>query len=84
MRGTNPKYVAARAAILATRAQPAQPFHMRADSPRDSKTKSQRRLSTALRANLKRRKAQARGRAAGTASPRGAKAHDSAGINENE
>jgi hypothetical protein len=39
----------------------------------------QRRLSAALRENLKRRKAQARGRAA-TATAEAARSHDSAGI----
>jgi hypothetical protein len=42
----------------------------------EKKAVAQRRLAAALRDNLKRRKAQARGRKAGV----GAKPHDSAGI----
>jgi hypothetical protein len=47
------------------------------------KTRLQRRLSSALRENLKRRKAQAKGRGAGEGDPQRpgpAKTHDSAGI----
>jgi hypothetical protein len=44
----------------------------------------QRRLSAALRENLKRRKAQARGRQAGTAVDQVAEPHDSAGIAEDK
>ena len=50
------------------------------DGPDDHKAREQARLAAALRENLKRRKAQARGRAT-TGSPEdGAKPHDSAGI----
>jgi hypothetical protein len=51
------------------------------DSPKSpEKARRERRLSAALRENLKRRKAQARGRSAGApAEPTGAP-HDSAGI----
>jgi hypothetical protein len=40
----------------------------------------QRRLGTALRENLRRRKAQAKGRATGAGAEGAAKPHDSAGI----
>jgi hypothetical protein len=43
------------------------------------KLRRERRLSAALRENLKRRKAQAKSRAA-SSQPTGAKSHDSAGI----
>jgi hypothetical protein len=50
------------------------------DSPKGAeKTRRQRRLSAALRENLKRRKAQAKSRAAGSPAA-GAQSHDSAGI----
>jgi hypothetical protein len=49
----------------------------------DRKAKQRRRLSAALRENLKRRKAQARGRAAETGETP-AKPHDSAGIGEDK
>jgi len=50
------------------------------DSPKGAeKIRRQRRLSAALRENLKRRKAQAKSRAAGSR-PVGAQSHDSAGI----
>ena len=50
------------AAILATRARVAQPFAM-IERPRDQQKENRaRRLSMALRDNLKRRKAQAKGR----------------------
>ena len=55
----------ATAAILATRLQRAQPSCMRESGKQDGqdkKTKERRRLSAALRQNLKRRKAQARAR----------------------
>jgi hypothetical protein len=45
------------------------------------KTRRERRLSAALRENLKRRKAQARGRSVGDAEPEPTRTpHDSAGI----
>ena len=67
------------AAILAIRALVAQPSGM-ADSPkREQKQRRTLRLSTALRDNLKRRKAQARERAAAGRQPSPA-SHDSAGI----
>jgi hypothetical protein len=52
------------------------------DEPPKPKAKAtaRRRLSAALRENLKRRKAQARGRAADAAVERTRKPHDSAGI----
>jgi hypothetical protein len=64
------------------------------DCPREQKKTGQRqRLSQALRENLRRRKAQAKGRkagrndersAAGTAEERPGKPHDSAGIVEDK
>jgi hypothetical protein len=49
------------------------------------KARQRRRLSAALRENLKRRKAQARGRAGDDRVPRRAgKPHDSAGIGEDK
>ena len=47
------------------------------------KVKERRRLSLALRENLKRRKAQAKGRAA-ESGERSSKPHDSAGIGEDK
>ena len=44
------------------------------------KARQQRRLGAALRENLKRRKLQAKGRAAGEGAQAPGKAHDSAGI----
>jgi hypothetical protein len=44
------------------------------------KAKQQRRLGAALRENLKRRKAQAKGRSAAAGTEEAAKPHDSAGI----
>jgi hypothetical protein len=44
------------------------------------KARREQRLSAALRENLKRRKAQARGRATGATGDRADTAHDSAGI----
>jgi hypothetical protein len=44
------------------------------------KVRRERRLGAALRENLKRRKAQAKGRAAAEATQTPAKSHDSAGI----
>jgi hypothetical protein len=44
------------------------------------KAKQQRRLGAALRENLKRRKAQAKGRSAASGAEEAAKPHDSAGI----
>jgi hypothetical protein len=48
------------------------------------KARQRRRLSAALRENLKRRKAQAKGRAAGSGAAGAAKSHDSAGIAGNK
>jgi hypothetical protein len=45
-----------------------------------AKARQQRRLGAALRENLKRRKAQAKGRSAGSDAGHAAKPHDSAGI----
>jgi hypothetical protein len=79
------------AAILAIRWQLAQPFRM-TDRKGQQKTPQQRRAE-ALRANLRRRKAQAKGRsegreaaesAAGYAQPGTDKPHDSAGIGEDK
>jgi hypothetical protein len=47
---------------------------------RVEKARRQRRLGAALRENLKRRKAQAKGRAAAEGGEAAAKSHDSAGI----
>ena len=47
---------------------------------RVDKARQQRRLGAALRENLKRRKAQAKGRAAAEGGEAAAKPHDSAGI----
>jgi len=47
---------------------------------RAERARRQRRLGAALRENLKRRKAQAKGRAAGGGGEAAAKPHDSAGI----
>ena len=47
---------------------------------REEKARQQRRLGAALRENLKRRKAQAKGRAASDGGEVVAKPHDSAGI----
>ena len=44
------------------------------------KAKQQRRLGAALRENLKRRKAQAKGRSAASGAEEAAKPHESAGI----
>jgi hypothetical protein len=51
---------------------------MNDDPKRAAKVRQQRRLSAALRENLKRRKAQAKARAVGAAGA--ARSHDSAGI----
>ena len=48
------------------------------------KAAAQQRLATALRDNLKRRKAQAKGRATGAATDRIGTPHDSAGIAEDK
>jgi hypothetical protein len=51
----------------------------------EQKVRRQRRLGAALRENLKRRKAQARGRSAADAGePRADRPHDSAGIGEDK
>jgi hypothetical protein len=76
---------AANAAILATGPPVAQPSSMTGDSgndrpKNDRKARERARLAAALRENLKRRKAQARGRAADDASDGPDKPHDSAGI----
>jgi hypothetical protein len=52
---------------------------MNDDPKRAAKARQQRRLSAALRENLKRRKAQAQSRAAPSGAS-GARSHDSAGI----
>ena len=75
---------AADAAILATRSPAAQPFRMTERSKQDKRAKERRRLSAALRENLKRRKAQARGRSTAEAVERSGKPHDSAGIAEDK
>jgi hypothetical protein len=56
------------------------------DRPKDpERERRERRLAAALRENLKRRKAQIRGRAAGTATDRADPTpHDSAGIAEDK
>ena len=57
------------------------PEDFEAEPPkRVEKAKRQRRLGAALRENLKRRKAQAKGRAAPGGGEAAAKPHDSAGI----
>jgi hypothetical protein len=72
------------AAILATRRLLAQPFAYpgRMTGKDQQKDSRKRRLSAALRDNLKRRRAQAKERAAGCAAaePGRAGTHDSAGI----
>ena len=74
---------AANAAILATRAQLAQPLSMTERPKQQRKAHEQRRLSAALRENLKRRKAQEKGRAGAESTvDRAGTAHDSAGIGE--
>jgi hypothetical protein len=90
------------AAILAIRREQAQPFRMIDRLPADRSRPKQgqanstqpektRRLSAALRENLKRRKAQAKGRkegpkegrpAAGSTGAKTARPHDSAGITD--
>jgi hypothetical protein len=55
------------------------------DRPKDpERERRERRLSAALRENLKRRKAQARARAAGAGPDRLDAPHDSAGITEDK
>ena len=55
------------------------------DRPKDpERDKREQRLSAALRENLKRRKAQARARAAGSGADRVDLPHDSAGIAEDK
>jgi hypothetical protein len=76
---------AANAAILATGPPVAQPSSMTGgngnERPKnDQKARERARLAAALRENLKRRKAQARGRAADDAPEGSGKPHDSAGI----
>jgi hypothetical protein len=63
-------------AILATRLPQAQPVGMSERPKQEKKAAGQRRLAAALRDNLKRRKAQARGRKQEAR----VKPHDSAGI----
>jgi hypothetical protein len=63
-------------AILAIRLPQAQPVGMSERPKQEKKAAAQRRLAVALRDNLKRRKAQARGRKQEAR----AKPHDSAGI----
>jgi hypothetical protein len=48
------------------------------------KARRQRRLGAALRENLKRRKAQAKGRSAAARSPQAGTPHDSAGIGDDK
>ena len=81
-RGRKIRLIAAEnAAILATGALLAQPFPMTERARQQRKTIEQRRLSAALRDNLKRRKAQEKARAAAAAAvDRSGKSHDSAGI----
>ena len=71
-------------AILAIRAEVAQPSRMtgrdKSDRPNNPKVRGKARLAAALRENLKRRKAQARGRGETGSSGCDKKAHDSAGI----
>src|SRR5215510_4351641 len=64
-------------AILATRLPQAQPVGMSERPKQEKKAAAQRRLAAALRDNLKRRKAQARGRKEERVAGR---PHDSAGI----
>src|SRR5262249_55495784 len=64
-------------AILATRLPQAQPVGMSEQVKQRKKQTAQRRLAAALGDNLKRRKAQARGR---KEEERAGKPHDSAGI----
>ena len=77
------------ARFLATGPEQAQPFRM-ADDPdtrsrvNDRKAREQARLARALRENLRRRKAQARGRAMPEASDQGPETHDSAGIGDDK
>ena len=52
--------------------------------PNDHKTREQARLAEALRENLRRRKAQAKGRAAIGTAGEAAKPHDSAGIGDDK
>jgi hypothetical protein len=55
------------------------------DRPKGAeKIRQKRRLGAALRENLKRRKAQAKGRAAGSRAAGAAESHDSAGIAGNK
>ena len=53
---------------------------MNDDPKRAAKVRQQRRLSAALRENLKRRKAQAKARAVGVSAADVTQSHDSAGI----
>ena len=61
----------------------AQPFTMAATSKEQQKQRRARRLSVALRDNLKRRKAQTRGRVAADTG-RSPQTHGSAGIGEDK
>ena len=54
------------------------------EKSQENAVQQQRRLSAALRENLKRRKAQARGRAAAPAVDPAGEPHDSAGIAEDK
>lgn len=74
-------------AILAIRGRQAQPVRMSERPKERNKAKAQRRLAVALRDNLRRRKAQQRGRQEGRAdAPQSAetdgKPHDYAGIGD--
>jgi hypothetical protein len=70
------------AAILATRPPVAQPSGMTGRAKDQQKERRNRRLSAALRDNLKRRKAQQRGRA--VEAGRATEPHDSAGIGDDK
>jgi len=55
------------------------------DRPKSAeKQRRQRRLGAALRANLKRRRAQAKGRSAASGPDEAGRTHDSAGITEDK
>jgi hypothetical protein len=80
---------AANGAILATGPEVAQPFRMADDhdgkpAPGDHKARERARLAAALRENLKRRKAQARGRASAESADKTRRPHDSAGIGDDK
>jgi len=79
--------LAANGAILATWPEVAQPFRMTDDDQSkpatdDHRARERARLAAALRENLKRRKAQAKARAAVEPRDTARKPHDSAGIGD--